>query len=287
MSQPADIIIINTKVFTSNESNPRAEAVAVKGNRIVFVGSNEGTEALRGEKTRVIDGQGRTLTPGFIDTHVHLLWGSIWMASAQLQEVKNKTDLKNVMLDFASKNQTDEWLTGRGIKYAIVSTRHELDEIVADRPMYIGAYDGHTGWANTKALEMAGILTDDGRELINDIIVRDENGLATGELREGDAMNAVMNLVPLPDGRALISFDAPFTPAEFELMIADALDDRRLSRSDQAIFRGIAEILRAARRSKDVTLRQRNIIVLDSRRHPRPATSKRSASRAPQSEVPA
>lgn len=96
-----------------------------------------------------------------------------------------------------------------------------------------------------------------------------------------------VNLVPLPDGRALLSFDAPHTPADFELMIADALDDRRLSRSDQAVFRSIAQILRDARRSKDVTLRQRNIIVLDSRRHPRPATSKRSASRAPQSEVPA
>ena len=199
MSQTADIIITNAKVFTSDESNPQAEAVVIKGNRIVYVGNNEGTESYRGENTRVIDGQGRTLTPGFIDTHVHLLWGAIWMASAQLQEVKNKTDLKNIMLDFASKNQTDEWITGRGIKYAIVSTRQELDEIIADRPMYIGAYDGHTGWANTKALEMAGILQDDGREMANGIIVRDENGIATGELREGDAMNAVLDLVPLPD----------------------------------------------------------------------------------------
>jgi hypothetical protein len=70
-------------------------------------------------------------------------------------------------------------------------------------------------------------------------------------------------------------------------MIADALDDRRLSRSDQTIFRGIAQILRAARRSKAVSLRQRSIIVLASRRTPRPATSKRSpAARSPQVEVP-
>jgi hypothetical protein len=95
-----------------------------------------------------------------------------------------------------------------------------------------------------------------------------------------------VNLVPLPDGRALISFDASCTAAEFELMIADALDDRHLSRSDQAIFKGIAQILRAARRSKDVTLRQRNIIVLESRRRARGAVSKRSA-RAPQPEAPA
>jgi len=84
-----------------------------------------------------------------------------------------------------------------------------------------------------------------------------------------------VNLVPLPDGRALISFDSPITIAGFELMIEDALDDPRLSRPDRAIFKAIAEILRGARRSKDVTLQQRNIIVLESRRRPRSAKSRR------------
>jgi predicted amidohydrolase YtcJ len=199
VSQPADIIIMNAKIFTSDESNTNAQAVAIKGNRIVFVGDNKGAEALRGEKTRVIDGQGHSLTPGFIDTHVHLLWGSIWMGNAQLQEVRTKEDLKKILLDFAEKTQTDVWAVGRGIRYNIVSTRQELDEIIADRPVYIGAFDGHTGWANTKALKMAGILNDDKREMPNGIIIRDENGLATGELRESDAMRAVMDLVPQPD----------------------------------------------------------------------------------------
>ena len=199
MSQSADILVTNAKVFTSNETNPNAQAVAIKGNRIVFVGNNQGAEAWRGDQTRVIDGQGRTLTPGFIDTHVHLLWGSIWMGTAQLQEVRSREDLKKVLLDFADKSKTDVWVVGRGIRYSIVSTCQELDEIISDRPVYIGAYDGHTGWANTKALEMAGILQNDGREMPNGIIVRDENGSASGELRESDAMRAVMDLVPLPD----------------------------------------------------------------------------------------
>jgi len=199
VSQSADIIINNAKIFTSDESKPQAQAVAIKGNRIVFVGDNQGADSYRGESTRVMDGQGHTLTSGFIDTHVHLLWGSMWMGSAQLQEVRTKEDLKKVLLDFAEKNKTDEWVVGRGIRYSIVSTRQELDEIIADRPIYIGAYDGHTGWANTKALEMAGILQENGREMPNGIIVRDENGLASGELREGDAMRAVLDLAPLPD----------------------------------------------------------------------------------------
>ncbi len=176
----ADVIITNAKVFTSDEANPFAEAVAIKGNRIVYVGTNEGAESFKIDSTRLIDAQGRTLTAGFIDTHVHLLWGSIWMGNAQLQEVKTKEDLKNILSDYASENRTNPWVLGRGIKYGIVSTRQELDAILADRPVYIGAYDGHTGWANTKAIEMAGILTDDGREMPNGIIVRDEKGLATG-----------------------------------------------------------------------------------------------------------
>ena len=199
MTDKAGIIIMNARIFTSDEANPRAEAIAINGNRIVYVGTNAEAEAFKDASTRVIDAQGHTLTPGFIDTHVHLLWGSIWMGNAQLQEVRTKEDLKKILVEFAEANKTSEWVVGRGIRYNIVSTRQELDEIIADRPIYIGAFDGHTGWANTKALEMAGILKDDGRELTNGIIVRDEHGLAAGELREGDAMHTVFGLVPVPD----------------------------------------------------------------------------------------
>jgi predicted amidohydrolase YtcJ len=195
----ADVIIMNAKVFTSDASNPYAEAVAVKGNRIIYVGINQGVESFKDKSTRVLDGQRHTLTTGFIDSHVHLLWGSLWMGNAQLQEVRTKEDLKSILLDFASQNQTDQWVLGRGVRYGIVSTRQELDEIIAHRPVYIGAFDGHTAWVNTKALETAGILHDDKREMVNGIIVRDANGLATGELREGDAMDAVMDLVPHPN----------------------------------------------------------------------------------------
>lgn len=195
----ADLIIANARVFTSDSANPRAEAVAVKGDRIVYVGTNEGANEFQSASTRVIDGQGRTLTAGFIDSHVHLLSGAMWMGHAELREIKTIDELQRILLDFAGSNKTEPWIGGRGIRYNIVSTRQELDEIIADRPVYIGAFDGHTAWANTKALELAGILRDNKREMANGIIVRDENGLATGELREGDAMSAVFDLIPLPD----------------------------------------------------------------------------------------
>ncbi len=199
MATRADVVFINAKVFTSDQDNPYAEAVAVRGNKIVYVGNNEGVQEFQGKRTKLIDAMGHTLTAGFIDTHVHLLWGSIWLGNAELREVQTKDDLKKVLLDFASENKTQPWIAGRGIRYGIVSTRQELDEIISDRPIYIGAFDGHTAWANTKALELAGILQDDHREMTNGIIVRDEKGLAAGELREADGMDAVFSLLPIPD----------------------------------------------------------------------------------------
>lgn len=197
MNQIADVIITNARIFTSDADQPWAEAVAVSGNKILLVGTNAEVKERAGANTKVIDGKGHTVTPGFIDSHFHLLWGSIWLGTAQLQEVKNLDDLKDILSAFADENRTSEWVVGRGIKYGIVSTRQELDAIISDRPIYVGAYDGHTGWANTKALEMAGILNE-GEAPGNGVIVRDEHGMATGELRE-TAMDLVHSLIPEPD----------------------------------------------------------------------------------------
>ena len=199
MSSISDVIITNANVFTADESNPWAEAVAVRGNQILYVGSNSEIEEMCGSNTRVLDGGGNTLLPGFIDSHFHLLWGSIELADAQLQNVKSQGDLRDVLLTFAAENKTSAWVIGNGIKYGIVSTRQELDNIISDRPVYLEAYDGHTGWANTRALELAGILQPGKAIGPNGTVVRATNGLATGELREGDAIRAVLDLVPKPD----------------------------------------------------------------------------------------
>lgn len=199
MTGPADFIITNAKVFTSDELNPYAEAIAVQANRIVFVGSNEGALSKKGTQTRLIDGHQKTLMPGFIDSHFHLLSGCETLGDAQLQTVKNKDELKAALQSHAKENKTATWVSGIGTKYKIVSTRQELDEIISDRPVYIEAYDGHTGWANTKALELAGILENGKTTGPNGVIVQDETGMATGELREPDAIHPVASLIPQPD----------------------------------------------------------------------------------------
>ena len=193
----ADLAITNAHIFTGNESNPRAEAVAIRSNRIISVGDTHGVKHFCDNHTHVIDAQCRTLTAGFIDTHVHLLSGATWMGYAELSTAHTKDDLKRILLDYAKKYHSDEWIIGWRGQYNIVSTRQELDEIIADRPIYVRAADAHTAWANTKALEMAGILKRKRNEL-PDGIVLDENGLATGELREGKAMRAVLDFIPPP-----------------------------------------------------------------------------------------
>lgn len=146
MATKADFVITNAKVFTSNRENPRAEAVAIKGNRIVYVGTSEGAKNYTDKSTRVVDGQGRTVTPGFIDSHFHLLWGAISMGGAQLYDATDVEGVQNVLRSFAAENKTNEWVEGRGVKYNIISSRAELDAVTADRPIYINAYDGHTSW---------------------------------------------------------------------------------------------------------------------------------------------
>ena len=193
--KPADIVIRHARIFTGDDANPFAEAVAVRGNRIVYVGSDAGVENFCGDQTRIMDGHNHTLTAGFIDTHVHLLSGATWMGYAELSQVHTKTELKAALLEYSQNNPSREWIIGWRAHYEVISTRQELDEIIADKPVYIRSSDAHTAWANTKALELAGILNQGDTEGI----IRDANGIATGELREPDAMKAVLDIIPPPD----------------------------------------------------------------------------------------
>ena len=212
-SSKADTIITNARVFTSGDDNHHAEAVAIKGNRILYVGDNASAKELSDGRTRIIDGQQRTLTPGFIDSHVHLLSGATWMGYAELSEAHSVNDVKTILREYAQNHQTSQWVIGRRIGYDVVSTRHELDAIISDRPVYVRSVDAHTAWANTKALELAGILKDGDQTEDYGTILRDENGFATGELRER-GMKAVLDIIP-PPGESFIRAQLKRVAQEF------------------------------------------------------------------------
>ncbi len=205
MSTFADIILTNANVFTADDLNPSAQAVALRGSRIAFVGSTQDAQTLIGPDTRIIDAGGRTLMPGFIDSHFHMFHGSLNLDRIAFEVCETYQDAAKAILDFAAANPAAPWLTGFGLRYNlgpgnIPLTRQHLDAILADRPIAITAYDGHTTWVNTLGLRTAGIFN--GAECpANSEVVLDENGEATGELKEYAARHIDRHL-PEPDPAA-------------------------------------------------------------------------------------
>ncbi len=197
---PVDLIIVNGKVF-AEDGRTEAEAVAVQGNRILRVGSNREVQRLRRAQTTVVDAKGGSVLPGFNDAHAHLLNGGLALDQVSLAEATTLEAIRKTITAWSEANPTREWIRGRGWYYApfgnALPTRQLLDQLVPDRPAYLVAYDGHTGWANTRALQLAGI-TRRTPNPSNGVIVRDpKTGEPTGALKES-AMDLVERVLPEP-----------------------------------------------------------------------------------------
>ncbi len=196
------LIISNAHVFTTNSQEPFAEAVVIQANRVVFCGSNTEAALYYSPQTRRIDAGGRTLMPGFIDSHFHMLYGALNMDGMQLEPVTNYAELSQIIQQYAQEHPTDTWLSGTGLRYntgpehAPLNRLH-LDALISDRPIYINSFDGHTSWANTLALKMAGLFDGGECGLNSEIVMQD--GHANGELREPGAFQPVSDMVPKPD----------------------------------------------------------------------------------------
>ena len=199
----ADIVIQNAGVYTVDGANPVASAVAIQGKQLVFVGDGTGVRQFIGDTTRVIDGQRQTLLPGLIDAHYHLLWGSVTLYGAQLYKVDSLEALSMALREWADENPDAPFVIGEGMTYSVPDhatplTRHHLDAIIQDRPIVLTAYDQHSCFANTMALEAAGILHGAQEPMLNGEVVMGNDGLATGELYEMDAMAAIKSALPEP-----------------------------------------------------------------------------------------
>jgi predicted amidohydrolase YtcJ len=194
----ADLVLTGGHVHTVDPIRPRAEAVAVRGERIVAIGSAPEVAEHVGSRTRVVDLAGRLLLPGFQDAHVHPISGGVDRLQCDLRASRGRDGVLATIRTYVAAHPDDEWIIGSGWSMADFEhgtpRREDLDAIVADRPALIPNRDGHSTWVNTKALELAGIDRDtpdpaDGR------IERDPDGTPTGTLHEG-AARAVERLVP-------------------------------------------------------------------------------------------
>jgi predicted amidohydrolase YtcJ len=225
----AALIITNARILTMDEARPRAEAIAVSGNRIMRLGTHAEVMSEKGAWTRVVDAGGASVIPGFVEGHMHLFAGAAELGHLQLFGVRGFEELKARTEAYMRAHPGDDLIVGEQADYVIIGeneplSRHHLDRIVKDRPVMVFSPDHHTAWANTMALEKAGLLR--GRQLgPGNEVVMGADGLAQGELREGEAFNPVRALSKkgMRDRLGLVTGGEPEpypTKAEFETDLA-------------------------------------------------------------------
>ncbi|HET8779196.1 MAG TPA: amidohydrolase [Agromyces sp.] len=194
----ADLVFTGGPVFTANTVRSRASAVAVRGGRIVAVGTEDDLRELVGPSTEVVDLTGRLLVPGFQDAHVHPVWGGLDLMRCDLTVLGTEPEYLERIAEYAAANPDEPWVLGGGWQMSAfpggTPTAASLDRVVPDRPAFLPNRDGHGAWVNSAALRLAGIdqyTPDpaDGR------IERDASGVPTGTLHEG-AMTLVNRHLP-------------------------------------------------------------------------------------------
>ena len=191
-----DLAFINANVYTVDEAKPRAQAVVVRGDSIVYVGDNSGAQALIGESTAVHDLGGQLLLPGFIDTHAHPVYGGGFVTALSLDTWAEVDDWVEAIAEYAAANRDKDILFGYGFLATtfgpIGPTRQLIDAVVPDKPVLIMDEGFHAAWANTAALEALNITQDTPDPVPGySYYKRDENGDATGYLLEDTAEMAM------------------------------------------------------------------------------------------------
>ena len=200
--EPAEIIVVHGRVYTENAKQPWARAVAIRNGKIVAVGDDAEIERTRGASTKVIDAGGKLVLPGFVDCHIHFLDGSFSLGRVNLEGAKDAADIQKRLREYAAEHPGNDWILGRGWNYAMFGPealphKKYLDEIFPTRPVFLEGYDGHTYWANSKALAMAGIVLETADPPNGTIVRNPKTGEATGALKEA-AQDLIAKIIPKP-----------------------------------------------------------------------------------------
>lgn len=204
----ADIVFRNGNIYTANDKAPRAEAIAVKADRIVFVGSNAEVQQYVGQSTRVVDLQGNTVLPGFTDSHQHLSGVGQREMTLNLEGTTSLGDLLAKVKARVDKAKPGEWVTGRGWiethwQPPVFPTRSDLDKVAPNNPVILGRADGHGSVANSAALKIAGVDKNTPNPFGGEISKDKQSGEPNGMLLDS-AQGLVRRRVP------------PTTPADAE-----------------------------------------------------------------------
>lgn len=192
-TRPADLLVCNARVLTCDDENSKAEAVAVKDQRIVYVGGDRGAGDYVGPETEVVDGKGRVLTPGLIDNHCHVLYvgGLSGIMTLELLDCETQEEVKNVVRDHGAKHPELPFVLGLGWKHDYlpkgIPHKSVLDEVTEDRPVILMSYTGQSGWVNSRALE---VMNERNPRAFENLVPHlDESGELTGYLQRYSTIN--------------------------------------------------------------------------------------------------
>ncbi len=196
---PADLVLLSAKIWTGDPAKPEAEALAVRGDRVVAVGMNKEIEALKGPQTRVLDGKWRRVVPGFIDSHTHMSGGGLEILAVDLHRTRDEAEFTRTLAAYAKTQPPGQWLTDGAWDHEQwtpphLPTKALLDPATGDRPTCLSRQDGHMVVCNSLALRLAGV-TRDTPDPPGGVIVKDASGEPTGILKDG-AMDLVFRVRP-------------------------------------------------------------------------------------------
>jgi predicted amidohydrolase YtcJ len=197
----ADLIVTNARIYTVDDDRPLAEAMAIAGGRILFVGSERGAETYKGDSTRTLDVGGRTVIPGMVDAHAHLAGLGAALSSVDLVGTKSYEDVIARVVERAKDAPAGAWILGRGWDQndwadTRFPTHDSLSSAVPDHPVWLTRVDGHAALANAKAMEAAGV-TADTPDPSGGRIEHKSDGSPSGVFVDA-AMGIVSRTVPAP-----------------------------------------------------------------------------------------
>ena len=250
---PVDLIVQNATVYTADRRATMAEAVAIRGNQILRVGSNREIARFQRPQTIVVDAAGGAVLPGFNDAHVDLAAGGRRLEMADLSAATTIAELLDTVGQWSAAHPEAKWVVGGGwsaeLFKAGAPTRQQLDSVVRDRPaiMYAAGEAGAQAWVNTQALRAAGI-TRKTEDPVNGMIARETRGREPSGVLRGSAVALVASLIPQP---TLAERDAALRAA---IGHANALGITTAQNTAASCDRDLA-LYDAIRRAGDLTLR--------------------------------
>ncbi len=198
--EPVDLVFINGNIYTVNDKQPHAQAIAIKGDRIVFVGSNAAAKKYQGANTRVVDLHGATVVPGMTDAHYHFLGVGQREMNLNLEGITNLEDFLAKVKDRVDRAKPGEWVTGRGWietfwKPPVFPTRWDLDKIAPNNPVFLTRADGHGAVANSAALKLGNVNKETKDPFGGQILRNKQTGEPTGMLLD-NAQSFVARQIP-------------------------------------------------------------------------------------------